>query len=67
MTLQRKLDMAGKHSTVGKRANRMPDTTVETTLSKKQNLHCCILQLTKTDFIWNPVTCICDGTSHKKC
>ena len=27
MTSQRKLDLAGTHSTVGKRAKRMPDTT----------------------------------------
>ena len=37
MASQRKLDMAGIHSTVGKRAKRLLDTTVETSIVKNKN------------------------------
>ena len=37
MASQRKLDMAGIHLTVGKRAKRLLDTTVETSIVKNKN------------------------------
>ena len=48
MMSQRKLDMVGTWSTVGKQPKRTPDITVQTTKQKNQIIHTLSLPQTKT-------------------